>query len=53
MPVNALQHLGVTGFLLAIRHKKTLVDSVCDSQQIVRVDLEGSGEGRSGSHELG
>jgi hypothetical protein len=45
MTLDALHHACVPLHLFAVGHVKTLVDRVGDAEEVVRVDLQGRGEG--------
>lgn len=51
--LDALHHARMPLHLFAVGHVKTLVDRVGDAEKVVRVDLQGRGKGRRGTHELG
>jgi hypothetical protein len=51
--LDALHHARMPLLLFAVGHVKTLVDRVGDAEEVVRVDLQGRGKGRRGTHELG
>ena len=51
--LDAVHHARVPLFLFSVGHVQTLVDRMGDTEQVVRVDLQGRGKGRSGTHEFG
>lgn len=50
--LDAVHHARMPLLLLTVGHVQPLVDRVRDSEEVVRVDLQGRGKGRSGPHKL-